>query len=276
MHPLVKLAHGFTVDFFNGHDVSVCARIMAPDYTLRLGDFVIDGRDAQYVPALQQQFDQFPGIVMTAHNVVCNGDRIALHVTEHGASGGMGGRVATWTAIALYRWNGTQLTSCLAQEDYASRRRQLKSGIPDPIDPPMAAPWDTEPGLPNAKAETAVTRWLQTGSWMTTPNVRIDDEHRNDVVPLVFEVATTELWELFSAGSDVAFHVRQTGRYVSGFEDIDARSSSQAPAFASTSHDHVLYSAGIVTVHTDNVMGGRVIRDRLALQSQLRDQCLPT
>ena len=129
MHPLVKLAYGFTVDFFNRHDVSVCTQIMAPNYALRLGDFLIDGRDEQYMPALQQQFKQFPGIVMTAHKVVCNGERIALQVTEHGASGGVGGRVAAWTAIALYRWNGTQLTSCLAQEDYASRRRRLNRNV---------------------------------------------------------------------------------------------------------------------------------------------------
>jgi SnoaL-like domain len=274
MHPLVKLAHGFTVDFFNGHNVSACTRIMAPDYSLRLGDFLIDGRDAQYMPALQQQFEQFPGIVMTAHKVVCNGDRIALHVTEHGASGGVGGRVAAWTAIALYRWNGTQLSSCLAQEDYASRRRQLKSGVADPIDPPMAAPWDIAPSEPNHVAEQQVTEWLQTSAWMTTPQVVVDDEHRPGVDALVFEVETTELWELFSAGRDVAFHTRQTGRYISGFSDIN--NQPNALNQPSTSANYVLYSAGIVTVDGNTITSGRVVRDRLGLQSQLRDQLLLT
>lgn len=268
MHPLVSLAHQFTVNFFNGHDVSVCTQIMAPDYSLRLGDYVIAGRDAQYMPALQQQFEQFPGIVMTAHKVITNGDKIALQVTESGASGGPGGRVACWTAIALYRWDGSQLTSCLAQEDYASRRRQLKSGIVDPIDSPTPAPWDTVPIDSDPSAEAIVSAWLTTSAWMTTPGLRIDDENRetedrNTNERLVFEVHSTEIAELFSAGADVAFHVCHHGKYISGFSDLPV---------PDTHSTQVLYSAGMVTVADGRVVSGRIIRDRLALRALLVEE----
>ncbi len=262
MHPLISLAHRFTVDFFNGHDVSVCTQIMSPDYTLRLGDYVIAGRDTQYMPALQKQFEQFPGIVMTAHKVITNGEKIALQVTESGASGGPGGRVACWTAIALYRWNGEQLTACLAQEDYATRRRQLKTGIVDPIDPPTPAPWDTLPVDPDQSAEAVVAQWLTTSAWMKTPGLIIDDEHHDGVERLAFEVMSTDIAELFSAGSDVAFHVRHTGRYLGGFSDL---------AMPDPAATQVLYSAGMVTVHDGGVVSGRVIRDRLALRDLLAE-----
>jgi SnoaL-like polyketide cyclase len=262
MDPLVSLAHRFVVEFFNRQDVTICPHIMSENYSLRLGDFVINGRDNDYVPALQTQFEQFPGIVMTVHNIVSCGDRIALHVTEHGSSGGPGGRVAAWTAIALYRWDGTQLASCIAQEDYATRRRQLKSGVVDPIDPPCAAPWDTVSIARNESAEAGVEQWLQTSAWLSTPGVRIDDEFRPDVATLMFEVERTEFTELFSAGHEVAFHVRQEGRYLGGFNDVDASAISSAKPY-------VLYSAGLVSVVDGIVVTGRVIRDRLALRQML-------
>jgi hypothetical protein len=88
--------------------------------------------------------------------------------------------------------------------------------------------------------------------------VRCDDEHISGV-PLVFEVHSTEFTELFSSGDDVAFHVRQTGLYISGI-----------PSLATCTIPMVLNGNGIVRVDQGKVVSGRVIRDRLGLKSRLQ------
>lgn len=254
MHPLVGLLRRFAIDFFNGHDAAVCREIMAPDYRLRVGDSVMLGRDEQYLPAVQSQLDQFPGMGMTVHGLITDGEQIALHFSEHGASGGAGGRVAAWPGVALYRGNGTQLVSCAAEEDYAARRRQLRTGVVDPISAPTPAPWDTVVQPRNEAAELTVRAWLTDGVCAAPGDGLLrDDEHLGLAPPLVFEAATTVVNELFSAGADVAFHVKQTGRYVSGFADLGPSSPL------------TLISAGMVTVADGRVVSGRVVRDRAGL-----------
>ena len=54
-----------------------------PDYRLRIGDAVIAGRDEQYLPAVQSQFEQFPGLTMTIHRVIASPDRAALWLLAH-------------------------------------------------------------------------------------------------------------------------------------------------------------------------------------------------
>jgi hypothetical protein len=204
--------------------------------------------------------EMFPGMGMTVHQVLAGEDRVAVCFTEHGASGGPGGRVAAWSGVAIYRSNGTQLCSCVAQEDYATRMRQLKSGVADPVDPPAAAPWDTVALPPDAQAETAVRRWLR-GSWPQPPaGVRCDDEHTTGV-PLHFEVRSVQVTELFSSGQEVAFHVVQTGTYRSGLAGI---APSDRPA--------VLHANGLVRVQDGRVVSGRVIRDRFGLRARLQAQ----
>lgn len=259
MEPIVGLIRKFAVGFFNGQNPDVCRETMAPDYRLRMGDAVIAGRDAEYLPAVQSQFAQFPGLTMTIHQVITSGSRVAVSLSEHGASGGPGGRTAGWAGIALYEWNGEQLTGCVAVEDYHSRRRQLTSGIPDPIAPPAVAPWDVTASAPAAAAEEVVRAWLPVASTVTVDGVLRDDEHLTDDPPLVFEPITTDVTDLFSAGHHVAFHARQTGHYRSGFSGIDA-----------FLHDVTLFSAGIVSVVDGRVSGGRIIRDRAALHRALR------
>jgi len=256
--PLLRLLRQFAVDFFSSHDMDVCRQIMAPDYQLHVGDQVIAGLEAQYVPAVQRQFDQFPGLEMTVHRVLVGADQVALHFTEHGASGGAGGRVACWSGVSLYRSNGRHLSSCVAQEDYQARHRQLKSGVPDPIDRPAAAPWDEVAQASDRHAEDVVRRWLHQSWPQSATQVACDDEHLADVAPLTFEVADVAVTDLFSSGSGVAFHVRQTGRYRGGLSGVPAGGQ---PA--------VLYGAGIVTVVDGEVRSGRVIRDRAGLRRAL-------
>lgn len=257
---VLALARRWVVDYFNRQDAGICAQFIEPAYTLRIGETVFAGRDEQWLPAVEKQFQTFPGMGMTVHQVLVGSDRVAVLFSEHGASGGVGGRVAVWSGVAIYRSNGRKLVGCVAQEDYQTRLRQLKSGVADPVEPPAAAPWDT-PALPaDAQAEAVVRRWLEQSWPIADSRVRCDDEHITGV-PLVFDVAAGEVTELFSSGSEVAFHVRQTGHYRSGLPGIEASGDSQ-----------VLHCNGIVRVEGGQVVSGRVIRDRIGLRAALSNK----
>ena len=251
----VQLLRRWVVDYFNSHDAAAAREFIVPEYTLRIGDTVLAGRDDQWLPAVQQQMDLFPGLGMTVHQVLAGSDRVAAWFSEHGASGG---RVACWSGVAIYRGDGERLTGCVAQEDYTTRQRQLKSGVADPVDPPTAAPWDTRQMPPDAQAEAVVQRWLAQSWPIATPGVRCDDEHITGV-SLQFDVRGCEFTELFSSGPDVAFHAQQTGRSLGGLAGIDASDA-----------DMLLHVNGIVRVEGGTVRSGRVIRDRGALRVRLK------
>ncbi len=257
---VVDLARRWVVDYFNRHDDRAAHAFATPDYTLHIGEYTFAGRDTQWLPAVRKQMDTYPGLGMTVHQVLAgtDPDRVAVLFTQHGASGGAGGRVTCWSGVAIYRSNGQQLTGCVAQEDYVTRQRQLKSGIADTIEAPAPAPWDT-PALPaDPQAEAVVRAWLTTSWPSNLPGVRCDDEHITGV-PLAFEVTSGEITELFSSGSEVAFHVRQTGRYLGGL-----------PGVAPRAQDSVLHCNGIVRVQDGQVVSGRVIRDRIGLVASLK------
>jgi len=254
MTPL-RLMRRWVVDYFNTHNALAAREFITPDYTLHIGDVVFAGRDEQWLPAVAQQMKLFPSLAMTVHQAIAGDDWAAAWFSEHGASDG---RAACWSGVAIYRSNGSQLTSCIAQEDYFTRHRQMKSGVSDPLEAPAVAPWDM-PQLPaDGEAEAVVRQWLR-GSWPPTKkNVRCDDEHITGV-PLVFEVHSTEVGFLQSSGPDVVFHVRQTGTYIGGFAGLEPQQSGA-----------VLYCNGIVRVADGQVQQGRVIRDRVGLRASLR------
>ena len=252
------LARRWVVDYFNSHDANAAREFTTPDYTLNIGEYRFAGRDEQWLPAVQKQMDTFPGLGMTVHKVLVGANRVAVVFTQHGASGGTGGRVTCWSGVAIYRSNGQQLCGCVAQEDYMTRQRQLKSGVADAIDTPAPAPWDTAALLSDAHAEAVVRQWL-TASWPSTAtDVRCDDEHITGI-PLVFGVESCEVTELFSSGPEVAFHARQIGRYVGGLPGVEPRPLTS-----------VLHCNGIVRVQDGQVVSGRVIRDRIGLLASLK------
>ena len=251
----VQLLRRWVVDYFNRHDAAACSNFIAPDYTLHIGDTIFAGRDDQWLPAVARQMQLFPGLAMTVHQVLAGDDWAAMCFSEHGASQG---GVACWSGVAIYRSNGSYLTGCVAQEDYMTRQRQLKSGVADPVEPPATAPWDT-PQLPRDEAAEGIVRHWLTGSWPTAVvGIRCDDEHITGV-PLQFEVANAHIDTLFSSGPEMAFHVRQTGVYRGGIGDVEVL---RQPA--------VLHCNGIVRVVDNRVHSGRVIRDRVGLRASLR------
>jgi len=251
----LPLLRRWVVDYFNRHDAAACAVFVAPDYALRIGDVTFAGRDEQWLPAVDAQMKLFPGLGMTVHQTLAGEDWAAAWFSEHGASNG---RVAVWSGVAIYRSDGERLTHCVAQEDYMTRQRQLKSGVADAVDPPAAAPWDT-PVLPSDRAAENVARDWLSASWPTdVSGVRCDDEHIIRA-PLRFEVTAVEIDTLVSSGPDVAFHARQTGVYLGGLPGLDASRRTAT-----------IHTNGIVRVAEGRVRSGRVIRDRVGLRAALR------
>ena len=250
-HPLVRLAQRFAVDWLDSADEAVPKTIMSPDYLVHIGDIALDGL-ADYTAATLGQLRQFPGLALTIHQLVTDGDWLALVFTEHGASAAHDLRAAAWCGVALFAWDGSVLTENWTQEDYHARRRQLGTGHPDAIRPPAVAPWTTPPSVPSPEAESTVRDWLQAP---VLSNVLLDDG-RSDA--LAVEVAAVEISQLFSAGSAVAFAADWTGRYRGGLDGaVDPGS------------DVTLGCAGVLTVADGAVIAGSVVTDRSGLRRRL-------
>ncbi|WP_158550751.1 ester cyclase [Geodermatophilus sp. TF02-6] len=255
VHPLVRLAQRFTIDWLDRADSAVPPQIMTPDYQVHIGGIDLDGLEA-YAPATLGQLTQFPGLLLTVHDLVTTGDRLAIHFSEHGASARHELRTATWNGVALFRWDGERLTENWTQEDYAARRRQLADGRPDVVGSPMVAPWTVRPAGPDPAAEDVVRRWL-TGAAPGVDGVRWDDGRDGPLIgPDSAEVA-----EIFSAGDQVAFAATQSGRLRGDASDAEGIPIPDDPVR--------LGLAGLVSVAGGAVTGGVVISDRLGLMRSL-------
>lgn len=247
---ILPLVRRWTVGWINGHDPTVCKDLLDPDYRLRIGTFEITRREA-YVDATVGQLAQFPGLVLTVHEVLTNGTRAAVRFSEHGASLRHEGRAAAWTGIVLFEGDGTRLVRAWAEEDYAARKRQLASGTPDPVGPPAVAPWDTVAEPPDRAAEEVVHQWLLAGL-PSVAGVTWDDAAHDEAGPAL-DARIGELDVVMSAGDGVAFHGRVTG---------DAPDGGAGTA--------TMDVAGLVTVRNGAVASGVVVSDRLAARSALK------
>ena len=250
-HPFVGLIRRYVLDYLACGNPDVCDEIMDPDYMLYMGGHELGPRDAVYVPAVANQMQQFPGLCMTANEVMCNGDRLALRFTQHGASQRHDGRTAAWAGVGLYYWDGERLTSNWALEDYYARRRQLAAGTTNSLEPPAVAPWDEQAVPADSVAVEVVRGWLLAGSIHGTAGVDFDDEWDGHACGPLVDVADTVVDDIFGSGDRVAFHVTQTGSYVGGAGKDDLRGTAAT-----------LRSAGIVRMADGAIVSGRVVRDR--------------
>jgi predicted ester cyclase len=250
----VALMRRYVVDYTNRHDTSVCADLMEPDYTLRMGRHFVTGRDDAYVPAAQKQFAQFPGLGLTVHEIVTNGTRLAMRFSEHGASVRHGGAVASWSGIGLYRWNGRRLVENLVEQDYQARRRQLAGGPPDPVAPPAPAPWDAVAVPAERRVEHVVREWIDAG--LPGDAVITDD---GDSAALI-ENGVTHVDDMFSAGAAVAFRLTRTGPYSGGLDGVDP---------AAVGAQATLHLVALVHVVNGLVASGHIVRDRLGMARSL-------
>lgn len=253
IHPLVRLAQRFTVDWLGSADPTVLPDIMAPDYLVHIGPVQLAGLP-QYTEATLQQVHRFPGLLLTIQEVVTDGDRLALVFTEHGASAEQDLRPSAWRGVGLWRWDGTRLTENWSQEDYYGRRRQLTAGVADVIPAPAPAPWTTAPVPADPAAEDVARAWLANpargGVWW-------DDGLADG--PAI-EVTGVVVDELFSAGDRVAFAASWQGTYRSGIDGAPNGAVSNS----------VLGATGVLTVRGGAVVDGRVVTDRHGLRRALR------
>ena len=234
MTRLVDLARRFTVDWINSADESVPGQIMTSDYRVHVGDTTIDGLPA-YVPAVLSQLRQFPGLTLTVHQLITDGEQLALVFTEHGASARHELRAAAWRGVALFAWDGERFTENWTQEDYAARHRQLADGVPDAVPAAEVSPWTTVAAAPDPAAEDVVRRWLRHAEPGVGPPGWEDGRGPWPSVG----ITEAQILAMFSAGTHVA--------YAATLHTPTAR----------------LGVAGVVTVTDGSVTGGTVVSDRL-------------
>lgn len=227
MHPFVALMRRYCIDYTNSHDQSIYPELFEDDYTVHIEGHALV-RDASYGPAAAQLFAAAPGLGLVVHELVLNGDRLCMRFSEHAAMPTPDGRrLSCWRGIGLYRWNGRRLTENHVEQDFAGRRRQVKTGVPDPLEPPHLDPWTTtHPVAPEPDAEQAVRDWLATGRLDEAREVLLDAaDHAPRCAstsdPLVVDATDVVVNDLFSAGRRVAFHATLLGPYRGGLDGID-------------------------------------------------------
>lgn len=247
--PVVTLARRFTIEWLNLADPAVPPTIMTPDYRVHIGTAELDSLPV-YSDGTLGQLRQFPGLGLTVHELVTDGEQLALVFTEHGVSRKHDDRPAAWRGIALFRIEDGLLAENWTQEDYYSRRRQLAAGSADVIPPPAVSPWTTTPRRPDRAAESAAHAWLAAPSY---EQVIIDDDG-----PLVVGPGHVEVLRLFSADDTVAFAADLSGPYLGGLDDVDH-----------VDGDVRLGVCGVLKIDGDHVVAGRLVTDRLGLRRTL-------
>jgi hypothetical protein len=214
MHPFVALMRRYCIDYTNSHDQSVCPEIMEPDYVVHINGLALV-RSTTYAAAVRQIFDAAPGLGIAVHEFVLNGDRLGMHFSEHAAMpAGQSRALTCWRGVGLYKWNGSRLTENYVEQDYFAMRAQISSGHPHPLIPPHIDPWTSTEAVPaDPDAEATVRRWLEKGDLADAPVHEIDDERTGAAYQAMLDPRHVVVNDLFSAGSDVPFHVTIQGAY---------------------------------------------------------------
>ena len=256
-HPLAELLRRFAVHWLSCADPEAARTIFAEDYVMEIGGFVARGREEAYLPASTGQLARFPGLLVTVHDTVLGPDRAALRFTEHGPSAREGEGAAAWRGVSLFAWDGERLTHNVTEEDYAGRRRQLLTGVPDAVEGPAVAPWSGVPADPSDAVEATVRRTLADG---VPTSLSADDAWLSRPTPPLLDVERVEVRDLFTAGQRAGFAVTEHGRYRGGLdvpEDLVGTPAS-------------LGSVGLLTVD-GSAVSGHVVRDRSGLRRALLD-----
>ena len=236
----------------------ITEQLMVPEYEVRFGDHVIQGRVEQYVPLVTQFFERFPKLAITVHDVIVNGNRFAMRYSET-AREAKSGAFAVWGGLGLYKWDGSRLTHNVSEQDWDSRERQISSGKPLIVEGAAFSPWETDMRPLNPVTEAIVRAWLNSGALTTTKGVLVDDEFAGGVPPKILEQKTITETDFFSAGDAVAFHIVQHGKLLPDF----------APNPRLVGREVSLHLGGIVRVAQGSVVQGTLIRNKVALAEKL-------
>lgn len=263
MHPFIALMRRYCVDYTNSHDLTVCDDIMEPNYVVHISGFDLT-RDASYRPAVSSIFADAPGLGLTVHELIVNGDRLCMRFSEHASlpRGSDGRSLACWAGIGLYRWNGTRLTECSVEQDFLARHQQLSAGAPHALEPPHLDPWmaTSVEAADEKGAEAKARAWLEAGELTDAPTVVIDDSRTTGAPRLVLAPHSVEIRDLFSAGSRVAFHLAMSGPYLDGIADVGAEHAGT---------DTTLLVAGILGLVDGEVSAVHAVTTRMNVRAQL-------
>lgn len=259
---VVSLVRQFVVNWINRADPNATREILSPDYALTIGTAAFVGREA-YTRATHEQLLRFPGLTLTVHDLLANESACAIRFTEHGRSSGPGSRSAAWGGIALFWSDGRVLIRSACQEDYAGRARQLRSGAPDRVQPPMSAPWLRQTRTASPSAEATVTAWLHSANLAEDEHILLDGEPVHSPARHLISHDQVEVLDMISAGEHVAFHIEQRGRLL----------GAGHPA-RGTSEPMRLRATGIVQVSDTGHISGHVMRDRAGLAAVARERGL--
>ena len=218
---------------------------MRPDYVVNTFGVALR-RDTSYARGVEALFARAPGLGLVVHEFVLNGDRLAMHFSEHASMPTGEHRVLTcWRGIGLYQWDGERLVANWVEQDYHALRRQLASGVSDPLRPPHHDPWvATEPVAADDHAVAAVREWLSSGDLGAAPELDIDDGRSGVPYEAVLDVTDVRVDDIFSAGPKVPFHVTLSGTYRGGLGDEYAEY---------VGGETTMSVAGIATVDGDGV-----------------------
>ena len=247
----------YVFGFVNSHDFSVCRELMSDGYTLHMGDSEVVGREGDYIPAVQNQLDQFPDMGMTIHDVITDGEHVVLHFSEHGRS--RDGLVAAWPGVSIYRFDGTHLAECWVEQDHYSRRKQLAERTALPLLPASTAPFSGHAAQPSVAADASVRRWLEGISQWPPEGVEPDSgPYSRPSVELDHTEAIPNV--VVAAGDRVAFHATVWGDYRGSLQEADASRTTRLP----------LHIAATTSVRAGHVEVDYIATNRVAFLRRLK------
>ena len=256
---MLEIMRRYAYQFVNAHDLEAGRELMRDDYVLHVGPDTLVGRDEAYLPAVAGQFEQFPGLTYTIHDLLSDGTWTAVLFSEHGRSAREPGNAASWLNLGIYRADGDRLAECWVEQDFYGRRAQLDSGVPDSLQPVAVDPWDGHDAVPSLPADAVVGAWAaQLRSWPPTgirldPGQASEEQPRIEVGDVVVNVCVTE-------GSRAAFIIELRGIYRGSF-GFEERIGSPVR----------LWAGIIAEVGDGTVRVGIGVSNRSALFRQLRD-----
>ena len=256
---LAERLRRYSFAYTASHDPSICDDLMVDDYTLHMGEYEIRGRDLNYKPAAIKQLRQFPGLGMSVHDLLITPERAALQFSEYGRSA-VTGTTAAWAGVSMYHWDGDRLTDCRVEQDYYSRRAQLRSDRPHPIEPVAHDPWAVPIETPDPRVEQIARSWITDNGTATLDVGSVDDEPAAPPARIVLADPSYEILDCFSGAERAAFHVTARGT-------VAAWPGAPADLIGRPA---LVYYAGLATIRDGRVSGARVISDRLAVERRMR------
>lgn len=262
MEPFVSLMRRYCIDYTNVHDQSVCDEIMSPEYRITISGRTM-GMD-EYHEAVTAAFRRYPTLMLTVHELVLSGDRLAMRFSEHGAAADEPDNVAVWPGISLYRWDGSRLLECRVEQDFLTRDEQTADGRTAPLEPAHPDPWATTRDAPSdPTVEATVRSWLDglasdPAAALSAPGVELLGSDRAE--PLLRDLSV-RIDDLFSAGPRFAAAVTLEGAYAGGIEALGDEHLDVRAELPLTL---------IGEVSEGGLSGARIVRDRWGFVRRVR------